>query len=265
MSVGWERDEPGTPVGESEDGMKFQNQFDVDAPIEEVWKAILDVERVAPCVPGAQVLERISDSAHKVGIKVKVGPITMQYRGDVEIVETDEAKHRAVMHAKAKETRGQGTADATVVMRLEGDQSHTHGSIETEVKLSGRAAAMGRGVIQDVSARIVDTFSANLAEMLGSGQAAEAAAAPSAPSPAAEADGTGDGETQAAATATATAEAPPRPAPAPPPAAASPPSQEGEALPIGSIVGSVAAQRLRDPKVLAVLGALLLLILRRRR
>ena len=187
----------------------------------------------------------------------------MQYRGDVEIVETDEAKHRAVMRAKAKETRGQGTADATVAMRLEGDETHSHGTIETEVKLSGRAAAMGRGVIQDVSARIVDTFSANLAEMLGGGQAAEAAAAPSAPSTAAEADGQGEAETQAAATATATAEAPPRPAPDP--AAAPPPSRDGEALPIGSIVGSVAAQRLRDPKVLAVLAVLLLLILRRRR
>ena len=147
--------------------MKFSNEFDVDASIEEVWKALLDVERVAPCVPGAQVLEKISDTAYKVGIKVKVGPITMQYRGDVEIVETDEAAHRAVMRAKAKETRGQGTADATVVMRLDGDETPSHGTIETEVKLSGRAAAMGRGVIQDVSGRIVDTFSANLADMLG--------------------------------------------------------------------------------------------------
>lgn len=245
--------------------MKFQNQFDVDAPIEEVWKAILDVERVAPCVPGAEVLERTSDTAFKVGIKVKVGPITMQYRGDVEIVDTDEAKHRAVMRAKAKETRGQGTADATVVMRLDGDEFHTHGNIETEVKLSGRAAAMGRGVIQDVSARIVDTFAANLAEMLAGGQAAEAAAAPSAPSTAAEADGDGEAETQAAATATATAEAPPRQAPGSAPGGTSPPGQAAEALPIGSIVGSVAAQRLRDPKILAVLGVLLLLILRRRR
>ena len=254
--------------------MKFSNEFDVDAPIEEVWKAILDVERVAPCVPGAQVLEKSSDTAYKVGIKVKVGPITMQYRGDVEIVETDEAAHRAVMRAKAKETRGQGTADATVVMRLDGDETRSHGTIETEVKLSGRAAAMGRGVIQDVSGRIVDTFSANLAEMLGgSGVGAELAQEPAAaaPSTAAETDGDGAAETteQAgaqAATATATAEAPrPQTEPAPGPAPGAAPSGSDDALPIGSIVGSVAAQRLRDPKVLAVLGFLLLLILRRRR
>jgi hypothetical protein len=157
-------------------------------------------------------------------------------------------------------------------MRLEGDESHSHGTIETEVKLSGRAAAMGRGVIQDVSGRIVDTFSANLAEMLGGSQAAPAAAAAAAPSTAAETEGEGtaEAEEQAAATATATAEAPrpqaePARGPAPDATPRPAPSGSDDALPIGSIVGSVAAQRLRDPKVLAVLGVLLLLLLRRRR
>src|SRR3954454_14692426 len=105
--------------------MRFENSFDVDAPIERVWDALLDVERVAPTVPGAQVLERTGDDAYKVGIKVKVGPMTMTYRGEVEIVERDEAAHRAVMKARAKEARGQGTADADVTMVLSRDNGHT--------------------------------------------------------------------------------------------------------------------------------------------
>src|SRR5215217_3476394 len=99
--------------------MKFENEFTVGAPIEEVYAALLDVERVAPCMPGAEVVEKTSDDSYKVAIKVKVGPMSMTYRGDVEIVERDEAAHTATMRAKAKEARGQGTADAHVRMALD--------------------------------------------------------------------------------------------------------------------------------------------------
>src|ERR687894_1179143 len=109
--------------------MRFENAFAVDAPVDEVWDTVLDVERVAPTVPGAKVLEQTSDNAYKVGIKVKLGPMTMQYKGDIEIVEADEASHRAVMKARAKESRGQGTADADVEMQLTGDAEHTTGKI----------------------------------------------------------------------------------------------------------------------------------------
>src|SRR5256885_13721185 len=151
--------------------MEFQNEFDVKAPLDEVWNTVLDVEKVAPCVPGAEVLEKVSDDAYKVGIKVKGGPVSMQYNGEVEIVERDPSSHRAVMTAKAREARGQGTANANVKMSLSGNGDSTHGSIATEVQLSGRAAAMGQGVIKDVSARIVDQFAENLAAMLGGGTA----------------------------------------------------------------------------------------------
>src|ERR687885_2172831 len=100
--------------------MRFENHFDVDAPIDRVWATVLDVERVAPTVPGAQVLERTGDDAYKVAIKVKVGPMSMTYRGEVEITERDEAAHRAEMKARAKESRGQGTADADATMALVG-------------------------------------------------------------------------------------------------------------------------------------------------
>src|SRR3954468_6289997 len=158
--------------------MKFENTFAVDAPIDEVYATLLDVERVAPCVPGAEVLEKTGDDAYQVAIKVRVGPISMTYRGNVEIVERDETAHRAVMRARARETRGQGTADARVDLSLTQDGATTNGTMVADVQLAGRAAAMGRGVIQDVSAKIVTTFSQNLEAMLaGGGRAVEAEAA----------------------------------------------------------------------------------------
>jgi uncharacterized protein len=209
--------------------MRFENHFEVDAPVDEVWAAVLDVERVAPTVPGAQVLERTGDDSYKVAIKVKVGPMAMTYRGEVEIAERDEAAHRAVMKARAKESRGQGTADADVTMVLSGEDGHTSATVTTEVALSGKVATMGQGVLRDVSGRLVDTFAQNLAAMLeGGAPPAQAEPAPVA-TPAAE---------HAAAP-------PPPPQPSPPPA---------DALDLGSLGGAVIARRLEDPRVLA--GAL---------
>jgi carbon monoxide dehydrogenase subunit G len=246
--------------------MKFENTFDVDAPIDEVYTALLDVERVAPCVPGAEVLEKTGDDAYQVAIKVKVGPISMTYKGQVEVVERDDANHRAVMHARARETRGQGTADARVNMTLaqEGPQ-RTKGTMDADVQLAGRAAAMGRGVIQDVSAKIVSTFSQNLETML-SGRGAESAAAPAQPAAApAATSATGAAAAPAApAPETPVGDGAPAGAPAastqPPAAATTPPPPapaEESALPVGQIVGSVLAERLRDPKVLGGLAAAL--------
>src|SRR4051794_10842365 len=124
--------------------MKFENDFTVQAPIEQVWTTLLDVERVAPCMPGAEVLERTGENAYKVGIKVKVGPISMLYRGQVEITERDDASHQATMRAKAREARGQGTADAHVHMGVVEQAGAAHATIATDLQLSGRAAAMGR-------------------------------------------------------------------------------------------------------------------------
>jgi carbon monoxide dehydrogenase subunit G len=245
--------------------MKFENTFDVDAPIDEVYAALLDVERVAPCVPGAEVLEKTSDDAYQVAIKVKVGPISMTYKGNVEIVERDDENHRAVMRARARETRGQGTADARVNMTLTDEGAeHTKGTMEADVQLAGRAAAMGRGVIQDVSAKIVSTFSDNLEAML-SGRAPAAEPAAAAGAGAATAAGTGGAAEAAApvgdgaaAGAPAASTQPPTPATTPPtPAQGAAQPAEESALPVGQIVGSVLAERLRDPKVLGGLAAAL--------
>jgi uncharacterized protein len=207
--------------------VRFENRFDVAAPLEEVWAAVLDVERVAPTVPGASVLERVSDDAYKVAIKVKVGPMSMTYRGEVEITERDEAAHRAVMKARAKESRGQGTADADVIMELAGSDGTTSATVITEVQLSGKVATMGQGVLQDVSGRLIGTFAQNLAAML---------AGP--PTPAAEPE-----PEPAAAAAPPPPQAPKAPPP-PPPAA--------DALDLGSLGGAMLADRLRDPRLLLV-------------
>jgi carbon monoxide dehydrogenase subunit G len=245
--------------------MEFDNTFTVAAPIDEVWGAVLDVERVAPCVPGAQVLEQTGDNAYKVAIKVKLGPVSMIYNGDVEVVEQDPDARRAVMSANARESRGQGTADARVEMRLSHDNGTTHGAIHTDVAISGRAAAMGQGIIADVSARLIDTFAANLAAMLaepeqpGVGRP-EAAASAEATTTEFAAGGVADSGGAPAGGAAAIEGAPAAARPAPPPA-------EPEGLPILSTAGGVLADRLRNPKVIAGLAgaAVLVFALRRRR
>jgi carbon monoxide dehydrogenase subunit G len=229
--------------------MDFDNTFAVDAPIDEVWRTMLDVERVAPCVPGARVVARTGDDAFKVAIKVKLGPVSMTYTGDVEIAEADETQHRAVMRAKARESRGQGTADATVEMSLREEDGGTAGTIHSNVAISGKAAAMGQGVIGDVSARMIDTFATNLAAMLAGGDepvaaAAEPRAAAGGESP--PAGGAGAGESRAAAAASESRAA----AAASEPRAPARESPADDGLPVLDIVGSVLAERLRDPRVL---------------
>ena len=235
--------------------MRFENSFDVAAPLDKVWDAVLDVERVAPTVPGAQVLEQTGEDSYKVAIKVKVGPMSMTYRGEVEITERDEAAHRAVMKARAKESRGQGTADADVTMTLSGGNGTTSAKVTTDVKLSGKVATMGQGVLQDVSGRLVERFAKNLAAMLA-GEGAPA------PAPAGEAAPAGAPSGEAAPAPAPAGEAEPAPAPR-----AAEPAQE--ALDLGEIGGAVVLARLKDPRVAGGLAALavllLLLVLRRRR
>ena len=220
--------------------MRFENQFAVDAPIERVWAALLDVERVAPTVPGAQVLERIGDDAYKVAIKVKVGPMSMTYRGEVEITERDEAAHRAVMKARAKESRGQGMADADVTMVLSDDDGRTAATVTTDVELSGKVATMGQGVLQDVSGRLVQTFANNLAAML------EAEGAPEATADAGAATGAGSAATEAPA-ATVRSSAIEAPAATGDASSATEPPATGDASTAGASAPSAAATQTARP------------------
>ncbi|CAB4940698.1 unannotated protein [freshwater metagenome] len=167
--------------------MNVAQQFEVAADAATVYDALLDLERVAPCLPGSEGVERTGDNTFTGAIRVRVGPITMRYQADIEIVEQDPAALRAVLRVTARETRGQGTADADATLSLTQDGALTRGAVDVDVKLSGRAASMGQGAIQDVSNRLVGAFAKNLGEMLS--QAApqvegEDAAAPAAPAPA---------------------------------------------------------------------------------
>ena len=217
--------------------MEFQNEFDVKAPIDQVWETLLDLEKVAPAMPGAQVLEKVDDDNYKVAIKVKVGPMSMQYRGDVQIADKDPAAHRATLKVKAREARGQGNANADVVMQLDERSDETHGQMNANVQLAGRAAAMGGSVIQDVSSKLVDQFARNLGEMLAG-----------APAPAAASNGGAAAETE-------TKEAPSAAEPQPP----APEGAEEEGVDALGIAASVAADRMRDPTVLV--GTLLVVLL----
>lgn len=222
--------------------MDLDSAFTVTAPIDQVWATLMNFEQVAGCVPGAQVLNKLSEDAYQVGMKVKLGPVTMQYKGQMEVVERDEQAYRAVLKGSAKEARGQGTAQATAHLQLVEDGATTRGTVHADVALSGRAAAMGQGVIGSVTDSMMGQFATNLQAMLTGAGAPSAAGVP-------------DAEAVAAASAAASngagaTSAPPRPTYTPPPAAAAESSLDAAALATSVVMG-----QLREPsRVLRVLA-----------
>src|SRR3954469_11873099 len=168
--------------------MKLENEFTVPASIDEAWAVLLDVPRVAPCLPGATVEPGGDDGTYNGTMKVKIGPISASYKGTVRIQESDEAAHRVAMRAQAKDARGQGTAAATITSTMEETSEGTKVRVETDMRVTGPAAQFGRGVMQDVSAKLMKRFADCLAEeMSGDGGAPAAATteeAPATPPPA---------------------------------------------------------------------------------
>jgi carbon monoxide dehydrogenase subunit G len=164
--------------------VNIQDEFRVDVPVEEAWRVLLDVERIAPCMPGAQLQEVEGDEFRGI-VKVKVGPITAQYKGAARLAEVDDANHRAVIRAEGRDTRGQGNASATVTAALEPDGEGTRVRIDSDVTITGKVAQFGRGVIADVSSKLLAQFVGNLERDVLSGSdaapAAATAAAPAAP------------------------------------------------------------------------------------
>jgi carbon monoxide dehydrogenase subunit G len=133
------------------------NEFRVGVPVERAWEVLTDVERIAPCMPGAQ-LQEIEGDEYRGIVKVKVGPITAQYKGAARFVEQDEAGRRAVLRAEGRETRGQGNANATITAQLEPDGDGTKISVMTDLTITGRVAQFGRGVLADVSTKLLGQF-----------------------------------------------------------------------------------------------------------
>ncbi len=160
--------------------MEFEHEFTVPVPIDEAWKTLLDVERVAPCMPGA-TLDSVEGDAMAGRVKVKIGPITMTYQGTARFEEKDETDHHVVFSASGRETRGTGTARATVRTQLHDAGDHTRVVVATSLAVTGRPAQFGRSVMQEVGGKLVSQFAQGLAtEVLSGGAAArgETAATP---------------------------------------------------------------------------------------
>ena len=164
--------------------MKLNNEFTVDVPVEDVWNVLLDLERITPCLPGASLTEETGEREYDGAMKVKLGPVTQQYKGTVKIQEADESAHRAVLRADGKDARGQGTASATIVSTLHDEGDGTRVSVETDMQITGRAAQFGRGIQQQVSEKLLGRFAECLEEEIVNGGASRGAdvsgAAPSA-------------------------------------------------------------------------------------
>ena len=164
--------------------MELTNEFRVNAPVDRAWRVLTDLERIAPCMPGAQ-LQEVEGEEHRGIVKVKVGPITAQYKGVARIVDRDQDGGRLVLRAEGRETRGQGNASALITANLVADGDGTHVTISTDLTITGKVAQFGRGVLADVSAKLLDQFVACLeADVLAEPAPTEEAEAAKAAAPA---------------------------------------------------------------------------------
>ena len=135
----------------------MENEFTVEAPVEQAWETLLDLERITPCLPGA-ALEEESGDEYKGTMTIRLGPVTQKYNGTVSFEETDEESRRAVLKADGKDARGQGTASATITSTLTEEDGGTKVHVETDMHLTGRAAQFGRGVQQEVATKLINQF-----------------------------------------------------------------------------------------------------------
>ena len=187
--------------------MEINDSFRVDLPVEETWRVLMDIERIAPCLPGAQ-LQEIAGEEFRGVVKVKVGPITAQYKGAAQFESRDDVAHTAVIKGSGRDTRGQGNASATITALLEPDGDGTKVTVSTDLSVTGKVAQFGRGVMADVSAKLLAQFVANLERdvlsepavdlVAAAAEDAAADAAPSAPAPAASGSTASSASTDAA-------------------------------------------------------------------
>lgn len=231
--------------------MELVNDFTVNVPVDEAWVTLTDVERIAPCLPGAQ-LQEVEGDTYRGVVKVKVGPIQAQFKGQAVFVEKDDTNHKAVLKAEGRDTGGKGNASAMITAQLTPKgASSTHVQVSTDLTITGKVAQFGRGAMADVSNKLLGQFVENL-ETTVLTQPAPAAAAPAAPA----------AETPAAA-------APAAEAPASAPKAPEQPTvrkidqPEAAPLDLAEVAGSAMLKRLLP--LVGVVGLLLLFFVRRRR
>ena len=176
--------------------MEFENSFNVAVPVDEAWAILTDIERIAPCMPGAELTEVIDENSFKGKVSVRLGPVALTFQGDAKFEERDDAGHSARVKAQGRDAKGRGGANANVDFRLvPADDGTTAVEIHTDLQLSGSVAQYGRGVgmIKDVAAQLIDRFAEALHEQIlaergTDDEAAEAApeASPAAPPPVAK-------------------------------------------------------------------------------
>jgi carbon monoxide dehydrogenase subunit G len=157
--------------------MRLENELAVAAPPERVWRALLDVPRIVRALPGARVEPGGEAGLYRGEMTVKLGPVSMRYEGTARLQEADEDERVAVFHVKGREARGQGSASATITNRVESAEGATRVHVETDLNVSGRAAQLGRGLMEDVSARLLEQFARGLERELA-GEPTEARAEP---------------------------------------------------------------------------------------
>lgn len=161
--------------------MELTNEFVVTVPVEEAWAVLTDVERIAPCMPGAE-LQEVEGDEYRGIVKVKVGPITASYRGSARFEEKDAAVHRGVLKAEGRETRGQGNASAVITATLSPSGDGTKVEVVTDLAITGKVAQFGRGMLAEVSGKLLDQFVHNLETMvLAPALSADAKASPGEP------------------------------------------------------------------------------------
>ncbi|MFD5780760.1 SRPBCC family protein [Streptomyces sp. NPDC126933] len=165
--------------------MKIDNEFTVGVPIDRAWEALTDLEGIAPCMPGAQ-LTGVDGDVYSGNVKIKVGPVISQYAGTAQLVEKDEAAHRAVIRARGKDSRGAGNATALIDAVLHAEGAGTVVTVATDLNVTGKIAQFGSGMIQEVSVKLLGQFVQNLEAELHVAPGAAAAPTPApAPGPAA--------------------------------------------------------------------------------
>jgi carbon monoxide dehydrogenase subunit G len=150
--------------------MQIENEFTVPAPVDRVWDQLLDVERVAPCMPGAELTEVVDDRTWRGVVNVKLGPVSLSFAGSVVMQERDDASHRVVLLAKGLERRGKGAANATVTSWLEPADGLTTVRMQADVQLTGAVAQLSRGLLPEVSRKLTQQF----AECLRTGMSSSA-------------------------------------------------------------------------------------------
>lgn len=155
--------------------MDLNHQFEVPVPVEEAWKILTDVERIAPCLPGAE-LQEVEDDTYRGVVKVKVGPIQAQFKGQASFVERDDTAHKAVLKGEGRDTGGKGNASAVITAQLSAlSPTNTECKVHTDLSITGKVAQFGRGAMADISEKILAQFVVNLNELIATQPASSTA------------------------------------------------------------------------------------------